>query len=132
PAPSFNFPGLRELLEKYRVKAAGQQIDPFGYSFAPFGYAAGQILASAVTETKSLDHDRLAQYVHPHSFQTVVGEIAYTKDGDWTQPRQLFVQFQNVAPNNLEQFKDISHEVVLWPEKYKTGKIIYPYADAKK
>jgi branched-chain amino acid transport system substrate-binding protein len=132
PAPSFNFPGLREMLDKYRAKATGQQVDPFGYSFAPFGYAAGQILAKAVNDTRSLDHEILAKYIHEHSFQTVAGEIAYNEDGDWTYPRQLFTQFQNVAPNNLDQFRDTDHEVVVWPEKYRTGQIIYPYADAKR
>src|ERR1700730_1180230 len=62
--PGFDFPGLQDMLAKYRAKAAGQQVDPFGYGIAPFGYAAGQILAKAVTETKSLDHDRIAKYIH--------------------------------------------------------------------
>src|SRR5438034_9239315 len=68
--PTFNFPGLQELLAKYRAKAAGQQIDPFGYGFAPFGYAAGQILSQAVTATKSLDHDKIAKYIHATTFNT--------------------------------------------------------------
>ena len=79
--PTFDFPGLQDLLSKYRAKAAGQQIDPFGYGFAPFGYAAGQILAQAVTETKSLDHDKIAKYIHATTFKTVAGEIAYNKRG---------------------------------------------------
>ena len=39
----------------------------------PIGYAAGQVLAQAVTETKSLDHDKLAEYMHKAKFKTVVG-----------------------------------------------------------
>jgi branched-chain amino acid transport system substrate-binding protein len=132
PAPSFNFAGLRELLDKYRTKATGQQIDPFGYGFAPFAYAAGQILAKAVTDTGSLDHDKLAAHIHAQTFQTVVGEIAYNKDGDWAKPRTVFTQFQNVAPGNLEQFRTTDHQAVLWPQEYKTGTMIYPYADARK
>jgi branched-chain amino acid transport system substrate-binding protein len=132
PAPSFDFPGVKELLAKYRERAKGQKMDPFGYGFAPFGYAAGQILAQAVTETKSLDHDKLAKYIHSHTFQTVAGEIAYNKNGDWTKPRTVFTQFQNVEPHNLEQFAGTEHQVILWPDKYKTGTMIYPYAKAKK
>ena len=65
PAPTFNFPGLDDCSSaNIAHKAAGQKIDPFGYGFVPFGYAAGQILAQAVTETKSLDHDKLAEYIH--------------------------------------------------------------------
>jgi branched-chain amino acid transport system substrate-binding protein len=132
PAPKLDFPGLRDLLQKYQAKAAGQQIDPFGYAFAPFGYSAGQILAAAVEETKSLDHARIAEYIHTHKFATVLGDIAYGNDGEWAAPRTLFTQFQNVTPNDLEQFRTAEREVILWPEPYRTGKMIYPYSEARK
>lgn len=132
PAPKLDFPGLRDLLQKYQAKAAGQQIDPFGYAFAPFGYSAGQILAAAVEETKSLDHARIAEYIHTHKFATVLGDIAYGNDGEWAASRTLFTQFQNVAPNDLEQFRTAAREVILWPEPYRTGKMIYPYSEARK
>jgi branched-chain amino acid transport system substrate-binding protein len=128
PAPTFNFPGLKDVLAKYRAKAAGEKIDPFGYGFVPFAYAAGEILAEAVTKTNGFDHDKLATYIHGHTFSTVAGEIAYNKNGDWTQPRTVFTQFQNVAPNDMEQFSKTDHQVIVWPDKYKTGNIIYPYA----
>lgn len=130
--PTFDFPGLQDLLSKYRAKAGGQQIDPFGYGFAPFGYAAGQILAQAVTETKSLDHDKIAKYIHATTFKTVAGEIAYNKQGDWAQPRTVFTQFQDVQPSNVEQFRDGAKQPILWPPQYKNGTMIYPYADAKR
>ena len=43
-----------------------------------------------------------------------------------------FTQFQNVAPNNLEQFRIAEREVILWPERYRTGTMIYPYSEARK
>lgn len=131
-SPTFNFPGLQELLTKYRDKAKGQQIDPYGIGFAPFGYAAGQILAKAVTETKGLDHDKIAKYIHANKFQTVAGEISFGKDGEWAEPRTVFTQFQNVQPNDVAQFADGSKQPILWPEKYKTGTMIYPYSGEKK
>lgn len=131
-APTFNFPGLQEMLTKYRDKAKGQQIDPYGIGFAPFGYAAGQILAKAVTETKGLDHDKIAKYIHANKFQTVAGEISFGKDGEWSEPRTVFTQFQDVQPNDVAQFRDGSKQPILWPEKYKTGTMIYPYATEKK
>jgi branched-chain amino acid transport system substrate-binding protein len=132
PAPGFDFPGLKDVLVKYRAKAASEKIDPFGYGFVPFAYAAGQILADAVTATKGFDHDKLAAYIHANKFSTVAGEIAYNKNGDWTEPRTVFTQFQNVLPNNIEQFSNTERQVVLWPDKFKTGNIIYPYSDAMK
>ena len=130
--PSFDFPGLKDVLAKYRVKAAGEKIDPFGYGFVPFAYAAGQVLADAVTATKGFDHDKLADYIHGHKFSTVAGEIAYNKNGDWTEPRTVFTQFQNVTPNDLEQFSKTDHQVIVWPDKYKTGNFVYPYTDTAK
>ena len=38
----------------------------------------------------------------------------------------VFTQFQNVAPNNLDQFRDGSKQPILWPPEYKTGDMIYP------
>jgi branched-chain amino acid transport system substrate-binding protein len=126
--PIFKFPGLQEVLAKYREKAAGKKIDPFGYGFVPFGYAAGQILAKAVTETKSLDHDKIAKYIHANTFDTVAGPLKFGKDGEWAEPRTVFSQFQGVVPNDVAQFRDGSKQPVLWPEKFKNGKMIYPYA----
>jgi branched-chain amino acid transport system substrate-binding protein len=132
PAPTFKFPGLQPVLDEYGKRASGQKLDPFGYGFVPFGYSAGQILAEAVTQTKSLDHEKIAQYIRSHKFNTIAGEIAFGPDGEWAQPRMVFTQFRNVEPNNIEQFKDTERQVVVWPENHATGKFIYPYADAKK
>jgi branched-chain amino acid transport system substrate-binding protein len=132
PAPTLDFPGLKAMLEKYQAKAPSLGIDPLGYGFTPFAYAAGQVLAQAVEATKSLDHDKLAGYVHAHKFSTVAGEIAFGKDGEWTKSRQFFTQFQGVSGNDLAQFRDTAHQVILWPPEYKTGNVIYPYQDAKK
>ena len=41
--------------------------------------AAGQVLAQAVTETKSLDHDKLAEYMHKASFKTVAGDFSFAQ-----------------------------------------------------
>jgi branched-chain amino acid transport system substrate-binding protein len=131
-APPFEFPGVADLFKRYQAKAGGQGVDPLGHGFVPFGYAAGQVLAKAVEETKSTDHDKLAAYIRSNAFKTVVGDLAFGKDGEWAKSRQLFTQFQNVAPNDLEQFRAGTKQVILWPAEYKTGNMIYPYAEARK
>jgi branched-chain amino acid transport system substrate-binding protein len=131
-APPFEFPGVADVFKRYQAKAAGQGVDPLGHGFVPFGYAAGQVLAKAVEETKSTDHDKLAAYIRSNTFQTVVGDVAFGKDGEWAKSRQLFTQFQNVTPNDLEQFRAGSKQVILWPSEYKTGNMIYPYGEARK
>jgi branched-chain amino acid transport system substrate-binding protein len=130
--PSFNFPGDADLLKRYRTAATGQKIDPLGYGFVPFGYAAGQVLAQAVEGTNSTDPDKLAAYLHSHTFPTVVGEVTYGKDGEWTEGRTVFTQFQHVKPGDPEQFANGAVQPILWPPKYKTGTMIYPYTDARK
>ena len=132
PSPKLQFEGLADLMKRYQAKAGELKTDPIGYAFVPMGYAAGQILAKAVTETKSLDHDKLADYVRKTKFDTVVGAISFGKDGEWSAPRQFTTQVQNVMPNNLDQFRDGSKTPVLWQPEYKSGDIIYPYADARK
>jgi branched-chain amino acid transport system substrate-binding protein len=130
--PSFNFAGVADVLKRYGAVAAGEKIDPFGYAYVPFGYAAGQVLAQAVEGAKSLDPDKLAAYMHSHKFETVAGEVEYGADGEWTQGRTVYTQFQHVAPNDVEQFANGKVQPVLWPPQYKTGDMIYPYADAQK
>jgi branched-chain amino acid transport system substrate-binding protein len=132
PAPTFNFPGVADVLKRYQEKAANEKIDPFGFGFVPFGYAAGQALAQAVEATKSLDHAKLADYLHSHTVHTVVGDIDYTSSGEWAKQRNVFTQFQSVAANNIDQFRTGAVQPILWPPEYKTGTMIYPYADAAK
>jgi branched-chain amino acid transport system substrate-binding protein len=131
PAPRFAFPGLEVLIKQYQAKASAAGIDPLGYEFPPFAYAAGQVLATAVEATGSLDQERLAAYLRGHSFQTVIGEFSFAQDGEWAKTRSLFTQFQHVNGNDLGQFRDWAKEVVLWPSEYKSGDIIYPYAAAR-
>jgi branched-chain amino acid transport system substrate-binding protein len=132
PAPAFTFPGTLDVLAKYRAVAQREHLDPVGWAFPPLGYAAGQVLAQAVEGTKSLDQIKLAAYMHTHTFSTVVGNISFGKDGEWTKSRVVFTQFQHVTGHSLDEFKDTTHEVVVWPDQYKAGNMIYPYAAAKK
>ena len=132
PAAMAKIAGAADFLKKYSAKATAAGIDPLGFAWGPFAYAAGQTLAQAVTETKSLDHNKLADYMHKASFKTVAGDFSFAKDGEWSKSRQLWTQFQNVQPNNVDQFRDGKVQPVLWPAGLKTGNLIYPYGDARK
>jgi branched-chain amino acid transport system substrate-binding protein len=132
PIPTFDFPGVKDLLAKYRERAKGKGIDPFGYNFAPYGYGAGQVLAAAVEGAKSLDHEKIAEYMRSHEFNTVVGKIRFGKDGEWTKPRMLLTQWQGLKERELSEITDPKHWVVVWPPEHKTGNMIYPFGDARK
>jgi branched-chain amino acid transport system substrate-binding protein len=125
-------PGSADFLKRYAEKAAAAQIDPLGFAWGPFAYSAGQALAQAVTETKSLDHDKIADYMHKASFKTVSGDFSFAKDGEWSKSRMVWTQVQNAQPNNLDQFREGKAQPIVWPPESKTGELIYPYGDARK
>ena len=62
-SPKLDFPGLHDMLKKYQAKAPELKIDPLGHGFAPFGYAAGQVLAQAV-EGDQEPRPREARRIH--------------------------------------------------------------------
>jgi len=132
PVPTMEFPGIMDFLKKYQAKAASEGVDPLGYFLPPFAYAELQILGDAVEATKSLDDDKLAQYMHTHSFKTIVGNVAFGEGGEWTEGRPIWVQYHDIKGNDLEQFKQPSTVAILAPAQYKTGDLIYPYSEARK
>jgi len=132
PVPKMEFPGVAELMKKYQERAPSEGVDPLGYYMAPWGYAQLQVLQQAVEGTKSLDDAKLADYIRATTFKTVVGDVKFGKDGEWAQSRVLQVQFQNVKGNDVGQFKDTLTQVVVSPAEYVSGKLVYPYENAKK
>ena len=131
PVKSMEFPGVLDMMKKYQARAPGEGVDPLGYYMAPWGYAYLQVLGQAVEATKSLDDDKLADYVRSNTFKTVVGDVKFGKGGEWAQSRVLQVQFQHIKGNAIDQFRDISTQVVVAPDQYKSGSVIYPYEKAK-
>jgi branched-chain amino acid transport system substrate-binding protein len=132
PAKTLVFQGVYDFLKKYQAKARGAGVDPLGYYLPPSAYANLQVLAAAVEGTKSLDQDKLAQYLRSHTMKTIVGDIKYGPNGELAESRLLEVQFHDVSGHDLDQFRDDSRQTILWPPKYATGTMVYPYATAKK
>jgi len=124
-------PSVVALTRKYQAQAPGLGIDPLGYTFPPYGYAACEVLAEAVRATNSLDHEKIAAYIHGHHFETLVGPIDFGPDGEWMKADMAFTQYQRITGHELDQFRDATHLPVLWPPEHKTGDLIYPYAKAR-
>jgi branched-chain amino acid transport system substrate-binding protein len=127
PAPTMQFPGIVDFLKEYQSKAAEAGVDPLGWYLPPFAYAYLQVLGDAVEGAKSLDQNAVADYIRGHSFETIVGSITFGKDGEWSKPRVLEVQWQGITGNNLDQFDNTKTEVILEPSQYATGKVTEPY-----
>ena len=131
PAPTMQFEGSMDLLKKYQARAAAEGVDPLGYYMPVWAYAYLQVLGDAITATKSLDDNKLADYIRKTTFKTVVGDVKFGAKGEWAEERMLLIQFQNIKNNSIDTFRDLSTEVILYPPQYKSGNVIYPYDKAK-
>jgi len=127
PAPTMQFPGSMDLLKKYQARAAAEGVDTLGYYMPVWAYAYLQVLGDAITATKSLDDAKLADYIRQTTFKTVVGDVKFGTKGEWSEERMLLIQFQNIKTNSVDDFRDLSTEVILYPLQYKSGNLIYPY-----
>ncbi|MBV8494661.1 MAG: amino acid ABC transporter substrate-binding protein [Alphaproteobacteria bacterium] len=132
PVPTMQFPGVMDFIKKYQAKAPAEGIDLLGYFLPPFAYSELQVLEQAVNATKTLDDDKLVQYMHSHPFQTIEGEIAFGPDGEWTEARPIWVQYHDIKGSDVEQFREPKTVTILAPPQYKTGDFVYPYTDARK
>ncbi|MBV8937758.1 MAG: amino acid ABC transporter substrate-binding protein [Alphaproteobacteria bacterium] len=131
PAPKLRFPGVMEFLARYQEQAAGKGVDPLGYYLAPWAYADLQVLGEAVEQTKTLDQDKIADYIRTHTFKTVVGDVEFGEKGEWKKARLMTVQFQDIGGTSIDNFRDGKGEVVLWPDQFKAGEPILPYSSVK-
>ncbi len=132
PEPPFlAMPGIREFLKEYQARAEKAGVDPLGYYLPPYSYATGQVLAQAIEATKGLDQQKLADYIRATEFNTIVGKVKFGKNGEWAKGRTLMVQFQKIQGTGIDQFRGPGKKVVLYPDDFKSGSIIYPYSAAK-
>ncbi len=132
PEPSMYFDGTKEFFAKYTPRAVEAKVDSLGYYLAPFGYASGQLLEAAVNATKGFDQKAIAKYLRENEHKTVVGPIAFAPDGERKVSATLLAQFRGVADKNIDQFKTPGKQVILFPEKSKTGEIVVPFETARK
>jgi branched-chain amino acid transport system substrate-binding protein len=131
PEPSMYFDGTKAFFETYAKRAAEAKVDPLGYYLAPFGFAMGQMIEQAVTSTKSLDQKVLAKYLRENTHKTIVGPIAFGPDGEWKETATLEAQFRGVKDKNVDQFRAAGKQVILFPDRLKTGDLKFPFEDAR-
>jgi branched-chain amino acid transport system substrate-binding protein len=132
PEKSMYYDGTKEFFDKYTPRAVAAKVDPLGYYLAPFGYASGQLVEQAANATKSLDQKGLAKYLHANEFKTIVGPIAFSADGERKETATLQAQFRGVVDKNIEQFRNPGKQVILFPDKLKSGELISPFEAARK
>jgi branched-chain amino acid transport system substrate-binding protein len=131
PVPKLEFSGIDPFLKAYQAKAPAEGVDPLGYYMGPWAYAQLQVLAQAVEATKSLDDQKLADYMRANAFKTMIGDVKFGPDGEWAKSRMLQIQFHDIKGNDLEQFRTMGTQTVVTPAEFKSGNAIYPYEKAK-
>ncbi len=129
--PGMKYPGIDEYFKRYDERAKAAKVDPLGYYITPYTYAIGQMIEQAVKGTKSLDQKKLAKYLHTHTMKTIVGPISYDAMGERKIPAVVQIQFRGIADKNLDQFRQPGKQVILYPEKQKTGDLATPFEKAQ-
>ncbi len=80
-------PTNAKITEAFKAKNQ----DPSG-AFMMTSYAAVQVLTDAIKGANSEDPFKVADYLHHNKFKTVLGEIEFTPQGDWSTARfDIFV-----------------------------------------
>ena len=131
PSPKLMAPAA-EFFKKYQERAKGAGVDPLGYYLGGWGYAYFQVLGEAIEGAKSINDDKLAEYLHNNEFKTIMADIRFGKDGEWTKSGIMQVQYHGISDAaNLDTWRGMDYQTVLTPADQKTGDVIYPYEKAK-
>jgi len=130
PEPTLKFPGVEAFLERYRAAAEKEKADPLGLYAPPLAYAQMQVLEQAVSRVGKIDHAAIGADFHANTFSTIIGDLKFDANGEWEKERNLYVQYQGVKGNDIEQFKKAGIQVILYPERYKSGKLLTPFPAA--
>jgi branched-chain amino acid transport system substrate-binding protein len=130
PSPKLLAPAA-EFFKVYQERAKGQGIDPLGYYLGGWGYADFQLIGQAIEGAGTLDNDKLAEYFRTHEFKTIMGDIKFGKNGEWTKSGMLQVQYHGLTDAaNLETWRGMSYQTVISPADQSTGALVYPYEKA--
>ena len=82
-----HYPTAQKLVSRYKAKNQ----EPEGYFLNT--YAAVQIFADAIAKTGSTKGSVIADYLHKHSFDTVLGKVEFNEKGDWGNQKFVFYRY---------------------------------------
>src|SRR5579885_293701 len=123
-----------DFFKKYQAKAGAAGVDPLGYYLGGWGYAYINMLGEAIAATKSVDDNKIADWLRKNPHKTIMGDWSYgPTGGEWTKSSMMQVQYHDIKDGaGLETWKGMSYQTVLTPANLATGKVIYPYEKALK
>ena len=121
-----------DFFKKYQEQAKAAGVDPLGYYLGGWGYAYIDMLGKAVEATKSVNDDKIADWLRKTTHKTIMGDWSYGANGEWTKSGMMQVQYYGIKEGaGLDVWKGMSYQTVLTPKDLATGKVVYPYAKAK-
>ena len=127
PVSTMKFPGVDAFLERYQARATSADVDRLGYFIPPYAYARMQALGQAITATGGLDQAKLSDWLHHNTVKTVVGDLSFGPDGEWSQDGVIYVQYQGIKSNDIEEFRGAKTTVLLEPPAKRSGPVQWPY-----
>jgi branched-chain amino acid transport system substrate-binding protein len=101
--PTQPYEGIAELGEIFKKR--GYATLP---TYAVGGLAILQVLEQAVEGTKSLDQEKIHEYIQKNEFKTVAGNFKYQENGTPVFS-QILIQYQK------------GQNQVVWPQQFKTA-----------
>ncbi|MGE3990746.1 amino acid ABC transporter substrate-binding protein [Pseudorhodoplanes sp.] len=119
-------PDAEAFLKEYQSRAKAAGVDPLGYYLGTWGYAYIELLGKAVEGAKSLNDDKIAEYLRTNTIPTIMGPIKFGKNGEWAESGMMQVQYKGIKGNDMEQFRGMDTQVVVHPAKSKTGDAVVP------
>ena len=121
-----------EFFKKYQVQAPAAKVDPLGYYLGGWGYAYINMLGEAIAATKSVNDDKIAEWLRKTPHKTIMGNWSYGANGEWTKSGMMQVQYHDIKEGaGLETWKGMSYQTVLTPADLSTGKVVYPFDKVK-
>jgi branched-chain amino acid transport system substrate-binding protein len=122
-----------EFFKKYQAKAGAEGVDPLGYYLGGWGYAYINLLGEAIAGSKSIDDNKIADWLRKNPHKTIMGDWSYgPTGGEWTKSAFMQVQYYGIKEGaGLETWRGMDYQTVLTPAEFKTGNVIYPYEKAK-
>jgi branched-chain amino acid transport system substrate-binding protein len=127
PSKHFLNPDVEAFLKEYQSRAKAAGVDPLGYYLGTWGYAYIEVLGKAVEATKSLNDDKIAEYLRSNPVRTIMGDIRFGKNGEWAESGMMQVQYKGIKGNDLEQFRGMDTQVVVDPPRFATGEAVVPF-----
>ena len=72
------------------------------------------MLGDAITATKSVDDDKLADYLRKTTHKTIMGDWSYGPKGEWTKSGMMQVQYHDIKEGETSR-SGMNYQTVLTP-----------------